>query len=318
MLQDTSQKKVAVLLASYNGEKNIAQQINSILDQDTANPIHLFVRDDGSTDNTISIVNDIIKHDNRVTLIEGANIGAVASFFALLRMAHDLPEEYAYFSLSDQDDVWDLDKIRVAIDFIEKEKTDEPVLYGSLTRPVKQNLEPIELKPFTFLPFDFYNTIIQIKMPGHTHVMNRALLNIVYDADPSKIYGHDAFIVNAANIQGRLVFDNTPHASYRQHEGNQLGTANTSRLKWIQSRIVRIKKGGGEQYARQIEYICKCFGEHLTSEQHEEMDKFLNSRTNFLKRLRYITRTKLYRQSSFDTLCFKLMYLFGGYNIKRG
>lgn len=316
MLQDSNPKKVAVLMASYNGEKYIAQQIQSILDQDVDNPIHLFVRDDGSTDNTVSIVNDIIKKDDRVTLIEGTNIGAVACFFALLRMAHDLPEEYAYFSLSDQDDVWDLDKIRVAINFIEKEHSDEPILYGSITRPVNQNLEPIQHKPGTFLPFDFYNTIIQIKIPGHTHVMNRALLNLVYDADPSQIYGHDALIVNAAKIRGRLIFDNKPHTSYRQHEGNQLGTAGSSKYKWVQNRIKRIKKGGGVQYARQIEYIYNCFGDYLTAEQKDEVEKFLSSRKNFLKRLKYITRTKLYRQSKFDTSCFKLMYLFGGYNIK--
>ena len=316
MVQGSNQKKVAVLLASYNGEKYVAQQIKSILNQDVDNPIHLFVRDDGSTDNTVSIVNDIIKQDNRVTLIEGSNVGGVACFFALLRMAHDLPEEYAYFSLSDQDDVWDFDKIRVAINAIEKENSKEPILYCSTTRPVKQNLEPIQLKPFTFRPFDFYNTIIQIKMPGHTHVMNRALLDIVYDADTSQIYGHDAFIVNAAKIKGRLVFDNTPHTSYRQHEGNQLGTGSNISFRWIQSRLKRIKKGGGVQYARQIEYIYNRFGDNLTAEQNREVEEFLDSRKNFLKRLTYITRTKLYRQSNFDTLCFKLMYLFGGYNIK--
>lgn len=309
-------KKIAVLLASYNGEKYITQQIESILHQDVENPIHLFIRDDGSKDNTVSIVKEIAKKDDRITLIQSENIGGVASFFALLNMAHDLPAEYEYFSLSDQDDVWDLDKLRIAVEAVSSKDPQIPVLYGSSTRPVNQDLEPIVFKRKALKPFDLYNTIIQIKIPGHTHVMNRSLLNLVYNADPSRIFGHDAFLVNAAKICGCLIFDKTAHASYRQHSGNQLGTSRNGRLKWIQNRLLRVRRGGGAQYARQIEYIMECFGDKMTSEQYYEIKDFLDSRSFFLKRLSYISRTKLYRQDSFDTFAFKLMYLFGGYNIK--
>ena len=309
-------KKIAVLLASYNGERYILQQIESILNQDVENPIHLFIRDDGSTDNTVSIIKEVAKREGRITLVESENIGGVASFFALLKMAHDLPDEYEYFSLSDQDDVWDLDKLRIAVELLDAIDPQIPTLYGSSTRPVNQDLEPIEYKKKGFKPFDFYNTIIQIKIPGHTHVMNRSLLNIVYNADPSRIYGHDAFIVNAANICGKLIFDDGAHVSYRQHSGNQLGSSKNGRIKWIENRIGRVKKGGGIQYARQIEYIVSCFGEHLTNEQRKEINSFLESRQSVWKRIKYITRTKLYRQDGFDTLAFKAMYLCGGYNTK--
>lgn len=312
----TDSKKIAVLLASYNGEKFITQQIDSILNQDVNNPIQLFIRDDGSTDNTVSIITEMAKNDGRITLIQSKNIGSVASFFALLKMAHDLPDEYEYFSLSDQDDVWDLDKLRIAVDAVKSKDPQIPVLYGSSTRPVNQDLEPIVFKRKALKPFDLYNTIIQIRIPGHTHVMNRSLLNLVYNADPSRIFGHDAFLVNAAKICGCLIFDKTPHASYRQHSGNQLGTSRNGRIRWIENRLSRVRRGGGAQYARQIEYIMECFGDKMTSEQHDEIKDFIDSRSFFLKRLRYISRTKLYRQDSFDTFAFRLMYLFGGYNIK--
>lgn len=316
MNKENKIKKIAVLMASYNGEKYITQQIESILNQDVENPIQLIIRDDGSTDNTVSVVKSLCEKDDRITLISSQNVGGVACFFALLRIAHDLPDDYAYFALSDQDDVWDLDKLRIGVESIESVATDAPVLYGSITRPVNKNLEPIEFKKREFLPFDFYNTIIQNKIPGHTHIMNRALLNHVYDADPSRVYVHDAYIVNAANIAGTLIFDNNPHVSYRQHGGNQLGTSRNSRLKWILNRLTRLKKGDGVQYARQIEYVVNCFGDKLTSEQQKEMRGFLESRDSFWKRLKYVSHTKLYRQDSFDTFAFKLMYLFGGYNIK--
>ena len=128
----TENKKIAVLLASYNGEKFIAQQIESILNQDVDNPIQLFIRDDGSTDNTVSIIKEMAKKDGRITLIQSDNMGGVASFFALLKMAHNLPDEYEYFSLSDQDDVWDLDKLRIAVDAVKSKDPQIPVLYGSI------------------------------------------------------------------------------------------------------------------------------------------------------------------------------------------
>ncbi len=312
----TENKKIAVLLASYNGEKFIAQQIESILNQDVDNPIQLFIRDDGSTDNTVSIIKEMAKKDGRITLIQSENIGGVACFFALLKMAHDLPDEYEYFSLSDQDDVWDLDKLKIAIEAIKSKDTEKPVLYGSTTRPVNQNLEPISFKKSKFKPFVFYNTIIQIKIPGHTHVMNRALLNIVFNANPNEIYGHDAFIVNAANISGYLIYDDHAHVSYRQHGGNQLGTSKTDKSKWIQNHLKRIESGAGKQYGRQIEYIVKCFENNMTPEQKCEMRKFLDCRYSFWKRLLYICHSKLYRQTIFETYAFKLLYLFGGYNTK--
>lgn len=316
MNKENKTKNIAVLMASYNGEKYITQQIESILNQDVENPIQLIIRDDGSKDNTVSIVKEICEKDNRVTLIPSENVGGVACFFALMRYAHDLPSDYGYFALSDQDDVWDLDKLRIGVEAIEKEDSGKPVLYGSITRPVNKELEPIEYKKKEFRPFDFYNTIIQNKIPGHTHIMNRALLDLVFDADPSKVYVHDAYIVNAAKISGTLIFDNSPHVSYRQHEGNQLGTSRNSRFKWIQNRLSRLKKGDGKQYARQIEYVINRFGERLSQEQQTEMKKFLQSRSSFLRRLIYTMHTKLYRQDNFDTFAFKMMYLFGGYNTK--
>ena len=308
--------KIAVLLSSYNGEKYLKQQVDSILNQNVENEVHLFIRDDGSKDNTVSLVQELMKTEPRITLIAEKNIGGVGSFFALLNMAHGLPDEYSYFALSDQDVVWDLDKLRIAVSAIEKEDSSKPVLYGSITRPVNQDLQPIEYKKRAFRPFTFNNVIIQNKIPGHTHVLNRPLLDIVYDADPTRIYVHDSYIVNAVVICGKLIFDTTPHVSYRQHGGNQLGTSRNSRMGWIRNRLKRLKKGDGVQYARQIEYVVEQFGDKMTLEQQNEMKRFLNSRNNFLKRMGYVLRTKLYRQDNFDTKAFKLMYLFGGYNTK--
>lgn len=308
-------EKIAVLLSSYNGEKYIRQQIDSIVNQSLKDyQVHLFIRDDGSTDNTIEEVEKTGLVGDKITIIKGINIGSVASFFTLIRMAKDLPEEYQYFSLADQDDVWKNDKLQVSIDAITDYSTEKPVLYGSSTQPATEDLEIIPKKKRVVRPIKFYNSIIQNFIPGHTYVMNRALLNIIYDANPSKIYVHDSYILNAAIINGKLIYDSNPHVIYRQHSGNQLGTSNSGIKQWIVNRIKRIKKGDSIQYARQIEYIYEKFGSCLSVEENTEFSRFLEHRKNIISRLYYICQTKLYRQKKFETLAFKLLYFSGGYN----
>lgn len=308
---------IAVLLSAYNGEKYIRPQIDSILNQKIDLNLQLIVRDDGSSDRTAEIVKEMAKTDNRIVLIEGKNCGVNSSFFELIKYASDLPKEYKYFSLADQDDVWDKDKLKVAIEVLRSYENNEPALYGSISRPVNENLEPIDHRSKKNKPITFYNSIIQNFVAGHTQVMNRALLMMVCKADATKLHGHDAFIVNVAVLGGNLYYDKTPHASYRQHSGNQLGTSNSSRVDWIVRRIKRIKKGDAFKYATQIEYISDYCNDLMTKEQREEISRFLRCRKNFLTRLGYIVTKKVYRQERFDDIAFCLLYLFGGYNTNR-
>src|SRR5215210_3773596 len=96
---------VLIVLSSYNGEKFIAKQIDSIRRQ-THPAWKLLVRDDGSSDRTVDIVEALIEDDNRISLLCDArgNLGPAASFGVLLE--HALRSDAGYFALADQDDVW--------------------------------------------------------------------------------------------------------------------------------------------------------------------------------------------------------------------
>lgn len=306
--------KVAVLLSTYNGEKYIVPQIESILNQDTDCEITLYVRDDGSKDSTIDILERIQKNDARVVLIKGENCGGNSSFFELIKIAATLPGEYKFFALSDQDDVWDRDKLSTGINAIRNSDCEGPILYGCVTRPVDENLNIIPRKRRTERPISFYNTIIQNFIAGHTHVMNRELLNLICEANPSELYGHDSFIVNVAILGGVIIFDNTPHASYRQHNSNQLGTSNYNLFSWAIQRIKRIKKGDSVKYAKQIEYIAGYCDPIMSEEQKAELNSFLRGRATFLSKIKYLKSKKIYRQEKFDDFAFCLLYLFGGYD----
>ena len=94
--------QVAVLMSTYNGEKYIRDQIDSILSQIKVN-VTLFIRDDGSTDSTVKIITQYTEKYSNIKFWVGENIGVGNSFMQLL---YSLTDEFDYYAFSDQDDIW--------------------------------------------------------------------------------------------------------------------------------------------------------------------------------------------------------------------
>jgi len=306
--------KVAILLSSYNGDKFIEQQISSILNQTINGMIHLFVRDDGSSDNTVKILRRF-KAERKLTLIEGENLGYVNSFFELIKCVYDYGTEYNFYSFADQDDVWDSDKIEIAVEALGRNNNSIPLLYASSSRLVDENLDIIGITQGRIKEISFFNSIIQNFCPGHTQVMNYSMLEIVMKYyQPQFIYVHDSFILNAAILTGKLIFDDSPHTSYRQHSSNQLGM-NKDFISWLNERCRRIVRGDGKKYAEQINFILDSFKDYMLPEQKDEMDKFRKMQRNIFTRIKYSINTKLYRQKKLENLLFRLYYVMGGYKI---
>ena len=115
--------KVCVLLSTYNGEKFLEKQLNSLFSQTYKN-FDLLIRDDGSNDNTINILEKY-----KINYLKGKNIGVIKSFFKLLEIA--LHKEYEYFLFCDQDDIWELDKIEKQLFFISSKNQKLPILVHS-------------------------------------------------------------------------------------------------------------------------------------------------------------------------------------------
>ena len=114
------EKKVAVIMSTYNGEKFIREQLDSILNQSYKN-IELIVRDDGSKDKTVEIVKEYQAKHKNIKLFEGQNLGFVKSFFELLKLA-----EADYYAYADQDDIWIENKIELAVNSLNKLDDQKP------------------------------------------------------------------------------------------------------------------------------------------------------------------------------------------------
>ena len=131
-----SSTRVQVVLSTFNGQRFLQDQIESILNQDYTE-VDLLIRDDGSTDETPHIL-ERYKILKNVQISQGHNVGVVKSFFKLLD-ASSLDAEYIAFC--DQDDVWGKDKVSRAIGILKKHGDNTPVMYCSRVTLADENLK---------------------------------------------------------------------------------------------------------------------------------------------------------------------------------
>lgn len=131
---------VTVLMSTYNGEKYLKEQIDSILSQVDVD-VRLVIRDDGSTDNTVGVIKEYSQRNSNVEFTVGKNIGYANSFLTLIQMAGDSD----YYAFSDQDDIWKKNKLSTAVDKINGIPY---VVYASNLEMVSENGEFIAMKRF--------------------------------------------------------------------------------------------------------------------------------------------------------------------------
>lgn len=243
--------EILVLMSTYNGEKYITEQIESIENQKLNIPLKLLVRDDGSTDNTINILKKLNRKYKNIKVLQEENIGCNASFFKLFKIA----EGYKYYAISDQDDIWLENKLQRGIDKIKKEKNNIPILYGSCSYLMNNDGEIKGTTQKQVRDITLYNTIIQNFVPGHSDIMNDSLLQLLKEQiDYNNIYVYDFWITNVAMLNGKIIFDNKPSTKYRIHNTNTVGYGK-SKVDWIKERINRFKKGDGSLITNQIKYF---------------------------------------------------------------
>ncbi|MFT7009302.1 MAG: glycosyltransferase involved in cell wall biosynthesis [Colwellia sp.] len=209
---------IDVLLATYNGELFLKEQIDSILNQEMVE-VRLLVRDDGSTDSTLDILNQY--SDERLSIITDGlgNLGVAENFRVLMKNS---TSEYIFFS--DQDDIWLPNKVITLIEEISKHNQDEPLLSYSFGNVVDKNLNQIndfitiESHIKTMSDILFINGGIQ----GCAMAINKQLLDL-YLSNNIKPYMHDQLITLLAIGFGQISFVNKPLFLYRQHDNNVIG-----------------------------------------------------------------------------------------------
>ena len=219
------QPTVHILLATYNGAKYLPQQLESIARQ-THSHWTLTVSDDGSTDETLSIVEQFAQRTAQtVNVLQGPRMGSsTRNFFHLIQQAptDDAQDLYAF---CDQDDVWLDNKLERALQW-HAQHPQEPVrLYCGRTQFVNEQLRPIGLSPGIHRPPSFGNALVQNIASGNTMVMSHAVLMAQKKIQPEHSVWHDwtTYLIVTA-LGGVVWFDHEPCLLYRQHGGNVIGS----------------------------------------------------------------------------------------------
>lgn len=302
-------KKVCVLMSTYNGQKYVEEQLLSILAQKLDCELSIKIRDDGSSDDTCKIIEKIqIQYPNKIELFKEKHVGFNSSFFKLLQNA----KGFDYYAFSDQDDYWLPDKLQTAIEALEKENSDLPLMYASTSYLVDEHLKPYGLTRKQLKPITIFNSVIQDICPGHNEVFNNRFLDVAkgQNIDVNKIYTYDSWLQNVAVFKGKLIFDNNPHCYYRQHGKNAFGYGKHAIGQLFKS-LRRAVCGEGKKYRNEVEYFVEVNKIELEKQNIlQELTSFINAKTIHAK-LKYLIRSKLYRQSKLETIAFYVAVLFG-------
>lgn len=221
------QKRVLILLSTYDGEEYVAEQIDSLLCQ-SYKSIDIVIRDDGSKDGTLTILSNYEQKHHCITVIRGDNVGCARSFWNLLVYAKTQSGIYDYFAFCDQDDYWLDDKISIAVEHIEKYDHDGACLYCSNLTYTDANLNKMGQK-YTALPNtgDKAKSLVESFGTGCTMVFNKALLELATSHHVQRLHLHDLWMFHTSMFLGKIIYDPLPHILYRQHGKNEIGAKST-------------------------------------------------------------------------------------------
>jgi len=231
----TTSIRVAILLSTYNGEKFLSEQLDSLLAQSHDNFI-LVARDDGSSDGTWNILQDYqSRYSQKIHLVKKAtNLGARDSFAYLmdyvLRHKQKLELEDAYMLFCDQDDVWFPNKIEAQVDAMlkcEAGNPGAPVLVHSDLEVVSESLKAVapSLAAYQGLETNrnsFNQMVISNLVTGCTAMLNEPLASKCLPVSENAIM-HDWWLALVASAFGKVVYLDQALIHYRQHGSNTIG-----------------------------------------------------------------------------------------------
>ena len=291
---------VGILLCTYNGGTFLREQLESFVAQ-THKHWRLFVSDDGSTDETLDILQEYrLKLGTQLTLLKGPQKGFAQNFMSLIRNPDVICDTYAF---SDQDDIWLADKLARSLGSLESVKGNSPSLYCSRTRLVDTEGRVTGLTPlFRKLP-SFKNALVQSLAGANTMMINEPARKLLARTDlDAPIVAHDwlAYLV-VAGCGGQVIYDPEPTLLYRQHEDNLIG-ANTG----FRSRLGRIQKMLGGRFRIWNEKnlrVMNAYSSSLTPENRHLLAQFHDLRSHrLLQRLLALRAAGFYRQTVAGTL----------------
>lgn len=317
-------KHVDILLLTYNGERYLKEQIDSILAQSFKN-WKLFIRDDESHDGTNNIIDSYCaKYPDKICRIpsHSKHVGIVRGAFELLSYS-----ESSYVLYCDQDDVWYPNKVATLYRCIrakEKEHGKIPILIHAAALTTDKNLHPLantesesilaNLGGYNPYQSDFLHLLFKNVVQGASMIFNQKLREeLMPFINMPSFRGalHDSLIASVASISGKIFYYSKPLMYYRQHEKNVMGMKKSSPLSYL-----RLSEGEREKWRIQhlmiidkskCDILYRYYKTSFTMDNKRIMLYLWKRRVSLLGMLRY----QLWRYFNKKELC--LMLIFGNH-----
>ena len=301
---------VAVIVSTYNGEKFLREQIDSILCQKGVK-LTVFVRDDGSSDSTKQILTEYRNAHDNVVVDFAENVGVGNSFMNAL---YQVSPEFDYYALADQDDIWQENKLSEAIEAL---KVSGKLLYGSNQECVDKTGSSMGLRyaEDAQINQDPIGILCTNMIAGCTMVFTNQFFRILTEEKhrPSAALLrnriHDVWLAMVASLYDGICYDKRSFMKYRQHENNLVG-AKSSRIKNLKERL---KKTRRPELRNGRSFLAK----EITEKFPQEADKFpllaICSRTQTRQDKKKIIQNRkiLTAYTKESSLAFRLKVRFG-------
>lgn len=298
---DQDSPKIAILLCTYHGQHYLAEQLDSFAAQSYQN-WKVWASDDGSQDNTCTILEAYRDKwsEDRLSICSGPAEGFVANFLSLTCRTDIQAGYYAY---SDQDDIWEADKLQRAMDWLLTIPEDVPALYCSRTKLIDAEDKDIGYSPLFTKPPGFANALMQNLGGGNAMAFNDAARKLLREAGGSvNVAAHDWWVyLVVSGCGGKVFYDPYPSVRYRQHNDNLVGMNSN----WP-ARFIRIRMLWRGQFRKWNDLNIQALGQlhhKLTPENQEILDRFSAARNRWLLfRLIGLKRSGIYRQTLLGNL----------------
>ena len=291
---------ITVLLATYNGEKYLDKQIDSLLSQ-TYKDFNILIHDDGSSDNTVGIINDYItKYPDKISRIDAPATGSSKANFSLLLSRCDSD----YIMFCDQDDVWFPQKIEKSFKIIKQAEEDygkeTPILVHSDLTVTDKNMHTIAHSFFEYQKLNanhskLSNLLVQNCITGCTCIINHALKEKSGEI-PKECAMHDWWLGLVAVMFGKIIFIDEPLIYYRQHGDNSVGAKNANSLSYVSNKLKRLNQVKADYLATYVQ--ARILRQRFIKEADGQSQRILNAYCN-MSELGKIKKIKLMNKYDF-------------------
>lgn len=295
---------IDILMATYNGEKFLRPQLDSILQQSNQD-WRLIIRDDCSVDGTVAIIKEYqLLRPNQIIFIQAEQPSGSAqnNFFLLLQYS-----TASYVMFADQDDVWLQNKVKITLDKMQQMEQqygdDVPLLVHTDLAVVDEKLHILNKSLFDMHNMSacrsqLNNILVQNIVTGCTMMVNRALLQLI-NIIPQRSVMHDMWLALVAATFGKIGFVEKATMLYRQHGMNVKGARDMTTIAYTIQKLNETKEihaGLVQQYQQAAEFL-EMYDTKLSLSQKQLLNAYASmTNANVLRKLVILNKYHLYKK----------------------